>query len=137
MKLKFVKYSTFANSPAYVMVLEAYVEALKAGLVPHELPLADNSNTLVVYENKTIVGAALYGFDEDTMNASINFICTNPDYRGKGISSKIIDRIAKEGKAEKCTSLLLHTHVVNTNMQKAAKKAKMNSEFIIMTRSLL
>ena len=82
MELKYSK--KLALSPAFVFVMEAFVELVKAGHTVHKMFFSNNSHIVYMEHEGKVIGALVYMIDE-VKEGNILFSHVLPEYRRQGI----------------------------------------------------
>lgn len=111
---------TTSDNPEFeklVIQLDAYLAILDGD--DHEFYAQFNKtsllkNALIAYENDVVVGIGAYK-EYDSENAEMKRMYTLPEYRGKGIASKILTELEIWAKEENYKSSLLETGYLQTD----------------------
>jgi len=79
-----------AFSPAFVFVMEAYVELLRAKQTVHKMYFSNNSHVVYMIHDDKIIGATVYMVSDDR-EGNILFSHVLSEYRRQGVYKKMYE----------------------------------------------
>lgn len=111
-----------AYSPAFVFVMENFVELLKKGYSEHSLCIDNSMMVTYAVTDMAVVGACVYELNRVKNQAWIYTAGVDEKYQGQGIYDKIYKEVEAVCKSEGMRVLNSNIHVDNTSMIMSAAK---------------